>query len=595
MTKHLFLFTIAPVQSFIAQSRKAQDLYAASRLLTELIKEAIIQAQNSFNAAIIFPFVEADIINATSLPNRFLAIVPPQEQDWQIIGGAIEQKVRQKWANVAQTTVLDSLAKLDSDKIKTDFDIQIQNHLEIYWVFEPIQNGYSIAYTRIEKLMGAVKNTRYFVQQPEQGRKCSLDGQNNALFFGKGTNSNYIKNAIVWAGDGLNENEGLSAVSMMKRLFEKDLLNTFPSTATIATMDAQHIASKIDTTSDLLQKFIDYRNLFTANIFNHQLYYDENLTKKYFKEQNIRTNLELAQDKLKILADALIEKDVKFGKYYAIICFDGDRMGEILSGACLKDRSNMNIDLPKFQNYLSQLLRNFAKWASEKYLINPKGKAIYAGGDDFLGFVNLRYLFEVMEDLRRNFECHVNAPLQKRYELEKELNSFAFSFSAGIAIAHYKEPLGLVLASARHAQDIAKEKGERDAFCIIAAKHSGENHETYLKWHYEHLQDLKNLLTYRLEDKISSKFFRMLGLELRRLEINNESAAHKSIVEAELKRLLKRAKSNDMGKKTIQNFADKLIKIYDAMKDLNRFLQLLYIVDFMARELKFAEKELVQP
>lgn len=39
--EHLFLFTISPVQSFIAQARKTQDLYAGSLLLSELIDFAI--------------------------------------------------------------------------------------------------------------------------------------------------------------------------------------------------------------------------------------------------------------------------------------------------------------------------------------------------------------------------------------------------------------------------------------------------------------------------------------------------------------------------------------------------------------------------
>ena len=41
MKKHLFLFTISPVQAFIAQARKAQDLYAGSRLLSDLVRFSI--------------------------------------------------------------------------------------------------------------------------------------------------------------------------------------------------------------------------------------------------------------------------------------------------------------------------------------------------------------------------------------------------------------------------------------------------------------------------------------------------------------------------------------------------------------------------
>ena len=182
---------------------------------------------------------------------------------------------------------------------------------------------------------------------------------------------------------------------------------------------------------------------------------------------------------------------------------------------------------------------------------------------------------------------------EKKYPLEKDGEPYEFSFSAGIAIAHYKEPLALVLSNARHAQEVAKDKGDRNAFCIVAAKHSGENHQTYLKWNYEHLKYLNQMLQYRLNDKISSKFFRTLGLELRRLQGGKESYNFNPIVEIEFKRLMLRAKSNDMSKQVINSFANDLLKVYNVI-DLERFMQLLYIVDFMARELKFAEKEIPQ-
>jgi len=35
--QYLFLFTIGPVQSFIAQARKTRDLYAGSAILGEII------------------------------------------------------------------------------------------------------------------------------------------------------------------------------------------------------------------------------------------------------------------------------------------------------------------------------------------------------------------------------------------------------------------------------------------------------------------------------------------------------------------------------------------------------------------------------
>mgnify|MGYP001073991910 CR=1 FL=1 len=49
---------------------------------------------------------------------------------------------------------------------------------------------------------------------------------------------------------------------------------------------------------------------------------------------------------------------------------------------------------------ISSLLAGYAKLATEFVEHNHYGKTVYAGGDDFLGFINLNHVFKVMEDLR---------------------------------------------------------------------------------------------------------------------------------------------------------------------------------------------------
>jgi hypothetical protein len=89
------------------------------------------------------------------------------------------------------------------------------------------------------------------------------------------------------------------------------------------------------------------------------------------------------------------------------------------------------------------------------------GRTVYAGGDDFLGFVNLNSLLTVIEDLRKLFNELVNLPLKQF----KNKYGETISFSAGICVAHYKEPLSIVLQQARLAQKIAKSKiKDKDSF-----------------------------------------------------------------------------------------------------------------------------------
>ena len=56
MNKYLFLFTVGPVQSFIGQARKTQDLYAGSFLLSHLIDSAMKEIEDKVNnCKFIFP------------------------------------------------------------------------------------------------------------------------------------------------------------------------------------------------------------------------------------------------------------------------------------------------------------------------------------------------------------------------------------------------------------------------------------------------------------------------------------------------------------------------------------------------------------
>ena len=82
--QHLFIFTIGPVQSFIAQARKSQDLYAGSHLLSDQISLCINETIRQGHE-IVFPFTDEthssigvkrhlEKYNRT-IPNRFVALL----------------------------------------------------------------------------------------------------------------------------------------------------------------------------------------------------------------------------------------------------------------------------------------------------------------------------------------------------------------------------------------------------------------------------------------------------------------------------------------------------------------------------------------
>lgn len=595
--QYLFIFTIGPVQSFIAQARKTQDLYAGSQILSALIKAAI-KSDKQIEHNIVFPVLDKTDKNQ-SLPNRFVVIVNQPESQLNQLGKNVEDIVRKKFREIAQNIfdkkVPKRIRKNDTEDL---FLNQINRHLDIHWVFSPLIEGdYSNSYKQAEALLGSVKNVRPFEQfgggLGEAGRKCSLDGENNALFFGKDTSPRFFKQkwnpfAVELQEDHvfLAQNEGLSAVSFVKRF---GLSTQFPSTTEIALSES---LSKLESKS-----IEDYKDVFRHDkiievceedgklrmngkawtSFNEQFYYEENLIEKYIP---CKAQLNKAKERHKKLQNTFRKKEVKFDKYYALVLFDGDRMGEKLSKA------------KKFEQHqdFSKLLTDFGKEARE--IVDKHGQTVYAGGDDFLGFVNLHHLFEVMTKLRTSFEGSVSKGMKEVLGIGED-----FTFSAGIVIAHYKMPLAEVLKTVRKMEKKAKKEGGRNAFCITSMKHSGEVQETAFKWgtgnqHWEALQ----YITQQLSNSVfSNKFIANLTVELYQLagvKLKDVGKVEEEAIFTEFERLLKRGLIDKTKKNRIPEMVEKLKVLYQnkipndkfkkRFRGIENFVHALQIADFLS-------------
>jgi len=528
---HLFRFSISPVQSFIEQTRKAQDLYAGSRILSELALTAAREAENQ-GIELVFP-IQSE--SSKSFPNRLTGILKSNftQEELQIKGQAIEDKVRAVFKGIAEKALEKAEHK---DNPPKDFWNQIESHLDINWLFYPFENDYSEAFHASDQLMAALKNTRFISNpSPEKGRKCNLDGERNALFRGQGTTNSILLNQAVEinglkTGVWLAPNEGLSAVSLMKRAY--DDAQGFPSTAAVALDCQKSILSEEN------QKLLKcYEQLFSSGYlqactellksgelkelhlqqseskiwhtrFDEQLLYEENLTDKNIPNS---TQLDVARKVQRKLSQYLTHK------YYALICFDVDKMGELLTGSNAETQKKISEKLMAFGGSISE---------------NPDLKnlhVVYAGGDDFLGFVNLKNLFEVVRTLRTTFDEQVSKALGE-----------AITFSMGIAIAHYKTPLHIVLQTARAMQKTAKaeDKGNRDAVAIKVLKHSGEGHETYFKWENGIKWDALQQLTERLLEDCSDTFIRVLEREFSALQDNDGNLTDKEDHRREVEEVL---------------------------------------------------------
>jgi CRISPR-associated protein Cmr2 len=599
MSQYLFLFTLGPVQSFIAQARKTQDLYAGSRLLSELIKTAIDEVGRD---KIIFPYAPSDSIewtNIESLPNRFIAQIDIAENELNQKGIDVEKAVRDKWKDIADKTLVGVHAKPHG------FDEQIAQHLDIFWVFEPFTEGvtYADAFRNIEKQLGAIKNIRAFEQfnygvaLGERGRKCSLDGQRNIKFYRKSEKQDkrdkltdvIVKQRFLFSQNGdarilsyddtwlkiseLQPGEGLSAVSFVKRRYDT---TEFDSTSKIALADW---------ISDLLLKngfneLKQYQKSFSE--FNDQLYFDENLTDDYFKKQGIKLannqTLEQIQNSLKSLKSKTNKKQ---SKYYAALAFDGDYMGQWLSGdsELLKE----GVDLQTFHKAFAERLATFSEFAKGYLDGNNRGKTVYAGGDDFLGFVNLNSLFDVLKMLRAQFKTLVNNELKQFVKEE-------ISFSAGVCIAHYKEPLSIVLGKAKHMEEAAKDytKGEKDKLGIVVLRGSGQEHEMVVSFKNNNVQHLEDLTFALRDEKVSNTFIQNFDRQFLSLTHEGNEKGKKEallgsdILNTEFTRLIKKDK-----KAEVNTLAKNTWSLFDR-KDLGNFIKVMNTCNFIHRHLSKA-------
>lgn len=722
----LLLFSIGPVQGFISQARKTQDLFMGSFILSYLTFKAIETVAEEYGPTnIVYPdlyrqplmddYLEkkgVEIKNSFSgqidqptIPNRFVAIIPVTEENKiKNLVGKIEDHIKKTCKNI-RDEVLNAFQL--KDKISQDLiNRQTKDFPEIYWTAIPLKIGsvdvkvddfkeffeekermeekrdeikrwqelekfisdngehkpnigflYQLAYSVLEKSMGVRKNLRGFDQIEEYGKKCHLCGEREGVIEA------IVGNLKV--GRYISSKESLCIRCFTKRALDKYLSfpeifgnrfkdYSFPSTAEIACSDfkervlkeAQDFFNQYaetfkrvigeDNFKQVKVQFIPKINRNYSNIGNieGEWFFEENLRQKEFEDQFAKL---LDEQQIKELNEKLKEITDKFGKpnpYYAIIAFDGDFMGEWLSGErlpSLESAYNSKIweklpedfkkELEKFTNYkkiltpaihasISHALRNYSiefvrKIVEEEHL----GKLVYSGGDDVLAFVNLKDLFEVMRKLRFAFSGHikiVNGQIEVEWNnntgfVEKDGRYLLTmgpkaSASAGIVIAHYKTPLKIVIEKVRNMEKKAKDLEDKDAFGVALMKHSGQLKEFVCKWKVDDkdvVEMIKNISNYFKEEskpKLSGTFPYKLNESLNRLkDKDGKFYLSGGIFAAEIKRTLTRS-TEEAREKEKKEAVNKLYEILSFIfwnagigEDIGQFIDLLEFARFMAK------------
>ncbi len=601
MLKYVVIFSIGPVQTFIASARRSRDLWSGSWLLSELAK-ACAKSLNDLGdtkAQLIFPHVDksnqADLEENSdfSVGNKVQVVLTVDSVDElkDIIDNA-KESVKKRFIKEASN----ALSRLPKDKHylrETIWNSQLDDYLEIQtaWARFGDDNSYHDAAQKAGQTLASRKATRDFsptcaisekdfitslaqlddarkitdknhnvIKQPYQDLfmlpKSSLDGMRETVLKESGLQKNSLQRKL-----SLSKSEQLDTVGVIKRLgFEKKAEQFTPFTRITAHAWIKEIAQK---EPDALNKLKDtYRELCRLGVasgvtgnnevyqdfaYDAQLLYPSRLevTLKEYKNSDDKEAKEIV-DNLKVLKKTLVPLFQRYGepyRYGVLLLADGDRMGELL------DKAKTQVQ----HQEITQALSNFAGQVAYT-MRQSSGHCIYAGGDDVLGFVPLDEAYKCADDLQKLFANSLSGVANKLGAKNSP------TLSVGLAICHIMTPLGVIRELASQAEKFAKgdhvdesqsTEKRRNALGILLSVRSGN--DTKLRFNWDDLAGLnafETMVNYYVEKQIPSRIaYDVREIYLRTCDFAiDDKQLQKDIQSAELLRMLKQARTNQSKK-----------------------------------------------
>jgi len=527
----MIVLTIGPVQSYISQARRTQDLWQGSRILSYLASAGVyfaLHQQAKGLAEVIYPSIEPPLTD--NIPNRMVVRWLGDENGAKLCAKEMEKAIRDAWRSLSANTMRYFTKSLEPNELESVLRIwqgQEDTWLECYWIVSPETSAlYSENMRNANDAIGARKLLRNFPQIDEGGRKCSITGEHEALHvtgdyvgFWNDRKAEQCNLAL------LGNHERLSAISVIKRFAHEEAAdnselqfpNRFPSTSSIASAPFRYGVLQaldrhdIDTTK-LRQKLKEFIQVL-LKLFNKSAYLffkrDGQYNPEYFGligKVISKPTLEdeLVQQFRSIDGDFLFE-DTLISK--TIEEYSGEKpTRQQMSGVqqalseLLKAVDALNISRPqpyfvilsmdgdhmgktlggldKGQHKLfSERLANFARHdvtriVEEEHL----GRVVYAGGDDVLALLPVQDALQVAEKLRSEFEKVVAAIGIKNHK------GNPVTASTGLAYVHHTHNLQAAVRAANDAQKIAKNNYGRKALGVEFLRRSGEPRSMGQKW-----------------------------------------------------------------------------------------------------------------
>lgn len=546
--KYLFVFSVGPVQSFIASARKTEDFWSGSYILSYLVREAIKQLYEKSGFQLIYPVMtkeeidhpNKDRIHIASVPNRFTAILEGTKEEMKSSLKACEKHVKESFCEIiseAINHVFENSKDEQRERIKQTAREQVEGFLEIYWAAEPYDPDLSFDSIRekVEKQLGAIKNEKNYPQMEQNGFSCSVCSERDALCIEE-----------ICEYDRYGE---------IKRKLDR----TWEHLKKIQTFDV-----------DEKENEGEEKNEYLCGVCLGKRYARKYFRKKFNQDSNENDNFQRFE--------SVVKHTGANHKYYAIFMMDGDNMGKWLKGDHISDYSKTSIKLTRF-----------ARDTVPSIVEKKDCQLIYAGGDDVLAFMSIDEAFEIARQLRMAFSN------------EKQGLGEGATASAGLIIAHTKSPLQIVLNEVRRLEKKAKSYvnprtgEEKNALAIAVHTRSGEVSESVLPWELnahstiDLLQKTKYLLNEQLSAtfifRFAEAFLPLLPRDFGRNDSKYKKIKNNDMLKVELKRLIKRSRKKDeLNETTIHELTEQLVELHQSMETTMDFIYLLKILTFLERK-----------
>lgn len=542
MPQQYAIFSIGPVQSFIAAARKLDDLWGGSYLLSYLTESAIehlYAAEPSFK--LIYPHVTAQEIKSkigsldpslsiAHLPNRITFTLDVGDERAVQLLKETERHVRNELKTLCENAVelVFSMQKNIIAGLQGQVRQQTEAFLEVYWIVRPVGQTETLQSKVLENSFQALKNQRNLNPYQEKGLACTLYPAMDALCH-----------------------EPLADKDRYGDLRRK-LDNTWKQRSPAFKPANEH----------------DELELEKARIRDHEYLCVISLVKRVARDLFQRRYR--CSPRIFSKYESVMEIGGREAKYYAVLLMDGDNMGQwFADGSDVKE--------------LSCRLSRFSRKVVPEIISKYEGVLIYAGGDDVLALFPVNYVLEATDALRRAFGSE-----------EKGLGGSATS-SAGIAVGHKKSPLQQSLNQARLLEAAAKSYCspvgiEKNALAIAVRTRSGEHlGPLVLPWELherpttEYLQDS----IAALEKELSPTFVYQFAQAFRPFLPNPHRSlampqVKREIIETEYRRLVKRGVQKTSEIERTYKLVAPTFHFYDIL-GLGAFIDLLKTLTFFNR------------